>query len=889
MKKRLLPCLSLLTVLFLQACQGLPLKTAEPTGKVVSTALQPLKPGSQIQARLFTGPNLRFEIAFPANANREGGDFKTQALDCTTFSKAKISVRGVGITGSLYPAAANAGNQFTVPVTGCTINATIPNVPSGENRVAEIKVYTAGSNEIAGSTLSATFDITANPTTVQMSYRSTPTGQVVGDLLDQNLLLLASELDTNQLQTLVDQITGASGTYPNFSYTTHPLLLNRTALVQDIIAQSGNLGLLNAANPNYKVQPAQLNGSVAGLLGNDKYTVQLSDPISSPITDTNGAYQFNNLPPGVWNFRISWPGQYSSDSNPNVVTSPFIVGVITFAAGQVVNLGTLTLYPKAPSISSLSASSGSPGTTLLINGNNFQAFTGLNTVKFGNVTVPAADVSFVNLNQLAVKVPTGITGATTVSLTVGTQTAVQTPAFTVLPPVPQGLSASNIASTSFDLSWNAVTDATAYKVYKDGVLYSTVNAPALTGTVNTGVAAAQTYNMTVTAVVGGVESSPTALAVTTASNWSTWSQLGPDNEHVLSLAAVKQNPNLVYFGAQDDGNPAAGPLGGVWKCLNGTCSNLKLGSETGSVQALAVHPQNAQILYAGTLSNGIYRSSNGGTDWSQINTGLNANHLNIKSLVVDPAHPTHVYAGVARANDAQVYFSSNGGDSWTLASTGLPTGSLSSISSLAIYNPTAPADAFVYAGTSGGGVYKATGGNAATINWLPINNGLPTFGGLVFLAVVDVRALTTHPVLSERLFGAGTGGCFTPFVCSSVPPFPGGVPGGYLPGVWRRNEGDANGWRQLGHNGTNAYGPATLTATSTGLTQMVVHALSIDPVTPDKMYAATTDGIFRSLDGGLSWSAYNFGLSSALLQINAIVTQPQALWIGTEAGLYKAQ
>lgn len=70
---------------------------------------------------------------------------------------------------------------------------------------------------------------------------------------------------------------------------------------------------------------------------------------------------------------------------------------------------------------------------------------------------------------------------------------------------------------------------------------------------------------------------------------------------------------------------------------------------------------------------------------------------------------------------------------------------------------------------------------------------------------------------------------------------------------------------------------------------MDVNALSIDPVTPDTMYAATTDGIFRSINGGLSWSAHNTGLSSALLQINAIVTQPQALWIGTEAGLYRAQ
>jgi hypothetical protein len=881
MKKQILVWASLL---LLNACQGLPGNSSAaiklnsdakkaPTSENAATTLQ-----AQIQ----TGPNLRFEIRFPSQAG-----FKTQALDCTQFAKAKVLVRGVGMTGPLYPAAANAGNQYLVPITGCSLNLTVPNVPSGENRVAEIRAYTAAGGEIQGAFLSATFDITANPTTVQMSYRSTPAGQVIASLLDQNKLLLAAELNTTQLQTLLDQIMGATGTYPNFSYTTHPMLINTAALVQDIIAQAGNLATIDPTKANYKLQPARVFGDIQGLLGNDTYTVKLSDPFSTPITKNNGVYDFNKLPPGSWSYQLNYPAQYSSD--PNTITANIIVGFITVTAGQEVNLNTLTLYPKKPTITSLSVNSGSPGSSVLINGTNFQGFTGLNTVKFGNVTVPTSDLKVISLNQLEVKVPNGISGATTVSLTIGTQTAAQTPAFTVLPPMPQGLSASNISSTGFDLSWNAVAGATAYKIYKNGVLNSTVTAPTLTGPV-TGLSAASAYNMTVTAVVGGVESSPTPiLIVNTASQWTSWTQLGPNNENVLSLAAPKTNPNLVFFGSADDGNPSAGPIGGIWKCNVGTCNNLKLGSETGSVQALAINPQNAQILYAGTLSKGIFRSSDGGSTWAQVNTGINANHMNIRSLIVDPAHDNHIYAGVANSNDAQVYFSSDGGNNWSLASTNLPTSSLSSISSLAIYNPPSPAEALIYAGTAGGGVFKTTGGSLANINWQPINNGLPTFGGLVFLAIVDVRALATHPVLSERLFGSGTGGCFIPFVCSTVPPIPGGAVGGYLPGVWRRIEGDANGWRQVGHNGTNAYTPATLTATSTGLTQMVVQALSIDPVTPDKMYAASDDGIFRSLDGGLSWNAYNTGLANSLLQINAIVTQPQALWIGTEAGLYKAQ
>jgi len=46
----------------------------------------------------------------------------------------------------------------------------------------------------------------------------------------------------------------------------------------------------------------------------------------------------------------------------------------------------------------------------------------------------------------------------------------------------------------------------------------------------------------------------------------------------------------------------------------------------------------------------------------------------------------------------------------------------------------------------------------------------------------------------------------------------------------------------------------------TGLTNLNVTALNIEPLTPTTVYAATSGGVFKSLDGGASWTPKNAGL-----------------------------
>lgn len=88
---------------------------------------------------------------------------------------------------------------------------------------------------------------------------------------------------------------------------------------------------------------------------------------------------------------------------------------------------------------------------------------------------------------------------------------------TLLPP-PTGLASSNITGNSFTLDWNSVTGATGYKVYVNGVLYSTVGNS--NEVVITGLNPNTQYQITVTAVNGvGTEGVPSqVLLVTTLNN-----------------------------------------------------------------------------------------------------------------------------------------------------------------------------------------------------------------------------------------------------------------------------------------------------------------------------------------------------------------------------------
>jgi photosystem II stability/assembly factor-like uncharacterized protein len=83
--------------------------------------------------------------------------------------------------------------------------------------------------------------------------------------------------------------------------------------------------------------------------------------------------------------------------------------------------------------------------------------------------------------------------------------------------------------------------------------------------------------------------------------------------------------------------------GGVFKSTNfgGTWTEVNIGLANTSIQALAVDPLNAQVVYAGTGA-GVFRSVDGAATWQPFSEGLN--NTAIRALLVDPVASSTVYA-----------------------------------------------------------------------------------------------------------------------------------------------------------------------------------------------------------------------------------------------------
>ena len=108
----------------------------------------------------------------------------------------------------------------------------------------------------------------------------------------------------------------------------------------------------------------------------------------------------------------------------------------------------------------------------------------------------------------------------------------------------------------------------------------------------------------------------------------------------------------VYVGTVGEGLWRSSDGGATWGRKS---AGMYLENE---VRALAVHPSDPNLLYAGT-DQGCHRSTDGGDHWTQLDSELN--DLVIWSLLVMPDDPDTVLAGT---RPAAVFRSSDGGDTW---------------------------------------------------------------------------------------------------------------------------------------------------------------------------------------------------------------------------------
>ncbi len=380
---------------------------------------------------------------------------------------------------------------------------------------------------------------------------------------------------------------------------------------------------------------------------------------------------------------------------------------------------------------------------------------------------------------------------------------------------------------------------------------------------------------------------------------ATWSFLNSETMNVLVIDP--QNSSILYAG-RDTGVYKSTDGGAGWSAVN-------TGLGDTHIQVLAVDPQYPATLYAGTETGGVYKTTGGGATWSAVNNGIT--DTNIENLAIDPQNPEILYAGAVNAT----YKSTNGGTSWSVLNSGI--GYTGNISVLTI-NPQNPAT--LYAAESGGGIVKSTDGGTS---W-----SLATSG---FLSIV-IPVLAIDPQNPAILYaGSGGGGAYKSTdsgatwkaVSSGLgkgninalaidPQSPMTLYSGTLAGMYKSIDGCSGNWIPIGitseniqevvidpQNPARVYagsggggvykstdGGGSWSAANNGLTGTYITALAINPQNPAIVYAgAYGDGVFKSTNWGISWSAANNGLNFELVLALAINPQnPAILYAGTSGG-----
>ena len=190
-------------------------------------------------------------------------------------------------------------------------------------------------------------------------------------------------------------------------------------------------------------------------------------------------------------------------------------------------------------------------------------------------------------------------------------------------------------------------------------------------------------------------SSSLVVTVTTTNLFALWQQTSLNNYIVKTLATSGTN---IFAGTLVNGVFLSTNAGLSWNALT-----LGQGLTNFQVYSLFV---NGTYIFAGT-NYGVYRSSNNGTTWTQINTGL-MNGVVTSFAVIG----NRIFAGTASG----VSFSDDNGTNWN--NSGLTVSAGSGVQGLAVI------DNKIFAGVGAYGVYLSTDNG---VTWSLANTGLSEY------------------------------------------------------------------------------------------------------------------------------------------------------------------
>lgn len=127
-----------------------------------------------------------------------------------------------------------------------------------------------------------------------------------------------------------------------------------------------------------------------------------------------------------------------------------------------------------------------------------------------------------------------------------------------------------------------------------------------------------------------------------------WTCGGPYVGYINSIAVAPSNPGVVYVGTAS----------GLYKSTDHGVSWSRAGLQGREIKIVRVDPGDPDIVYAVadvSVANGFFKSTNGGAAWTQLEIDR------VQALDIDPNNPQTLWAGT---DTAKVHKSVNRGDNW---------------------------------------------------------------------------------------------------------------------------------------------------------------------------------------------------------------------------------
>ncbi|MFN2385340.1 MAG: WD40/YVTN/BNR-like repeat-containing protein [Thermoanaerobaculia bacterium] len=282
------------------------------------------------------------------------------------------------------------------------------------------------------------------------------------------------------------------------------------------------------------------------------------------------------------------------------------------------------------------------------------------------------------------------------------------------------------------------------------------------------------------------------------------------------------------------------------------------------VTALAVDPSNASTIYAGTSQAGLWKSVNGGATWSASGSGYTGDI--VTALLIDPSSPNVLYVG----SNVGVFKSINAGATWNLKVAGL---SDNRVQALAL-DPSSPNVLYVSVLGPNGGIHRSA--NGAEV-WTP--RALPVPSGAA--AALAVRGGDVYAGWANVLFRSQNAGS------SWTIPFPDVLTGSIAAIAAPSGETDVVvGLSQRGIYRTVST-PSPDWVRAAGLTSLRIAVLAVRPGDQQTIFAGGSGGgVFRSSDGGRSWTRVSTGLSNTDVAALAFDSSGGRLYAATADGVF---